>query len=63
MQIKESKVLYIWNMISKDDILNKLRDLKPELYRDYSVMEIGLFGSFGSLIHSPSAQTELIDSR
>ena len=30
----------------KNDILNKLSDLKPILYRDYSVRQIGLFGSF-----------------
>jgi predicted nucleotidyltransferase len=33
-------------MISKDDILTRLRDLKPTLYRDFAVKEIGLFGSF-----------------
>ena len=33
-------------MISKAEILNKLQDLKPTLQADYSVKEIGLFGSF-----------------
>jgi len=33
-------------MISKDDILTRLRDLKPTLHRDFAVKEIGLFGSF-----------------
>ena len=33
-------------MTSKNDILNKLRELKPILSRDYSVKEIGLFGSY-----------------
>ncbi len=33
-------------MITKNDILKTLKDLKPVLYRDYSVKEIGLFGSF-----------------
>ncbi|MEI7424328.1 MAG: nucleotidyltransferase family protein [Prolixibacteraceae bacterium] len=33
-------------MISKEDILNKLLELKPTLQTDYSVKEIGLFGSF-----------------
>ena len=33
-------------MITQNDILNKLNDLKPILYRDYSVKQIGLFGSF-----------------
>ena len=33
-------------MISKVDILSKLRELKPELHKDYAIKEIGLFGSF-----------------
>jgi predicted nucleotidyltransferase len=33
-------------MITKNDILSKLRELKPELHKDYSVSKIGLFGSF-----------------
>lgn len=33
-------------MITKNDILTKLKELKPTLYRNYSVKEIGLFGSF-----------------
>lgn len=33
-------------MISKAEIINKLQELKPILQADYSVKEIGLFGSF-----------------
>lgn len=33
-------------MISKTEIINKLQELKPTLQTDYSVKEIGLFGSF-----------------
>ena len=33
-------------MITKREILQKLRDLKPILLKDFSVKEIGLFGSF-----------------
>jgi uncharacterized protein len=33
-------------MITKSEILDTLRDLKPLLYKDFSVKEIGLFGSF-----------------
>ena len=35
-------------MMYRNDILNKLRELKPFLNREYSVKEIGLFGSFAS---------------
>ena len=33
-------------MLTKHDILTKLKELKPILHRTYSVKEIGLFGSF-----------------
>ena len=33
-------------MLTKNDILNKLNELKPILWEDYSVRRIGLFGSF-----------------
>ncbi|MFV0566334.1 MAG: nucleotidyltransferase family protein [Flavobacteriaceae bacterium] len=33
-------------MINKAEILNKLKEIKPILVRDYSVKKIGLFGSF-----------------
>ena len=35
-------------MIDRQVILDKLRELKPILIRDYSVKEIGLFGSYAS---------------
>ena len=33
-------------MISKNNILHKLKELKPILHKDYAVKEIGLFGSY-----------------
>lgn len=33
-------------MITKNEILSKLTELKPILYKDYAVREIGLFGSY-----------------
>jgi len=33
-------------MLTKEDILLKLKELKPMLSREYAVREIGLFGSF-----------------
>ena len=38
--------LYIAHMLTKNEILSKLTELKPVLYRDYNVKEIGLFGSY-----------------
>jgi predicted nucleotidyltransferase len=40
-------------MTTKNDIIIKLRELKPTLYSDFSVKEIGIFGSF-----SEETQTE-----
>lgn len=35
-------------MITKNEILSKLSELKPILYKDYAVKEIGLFGSYSN---------------
>ena len=32
-------------MITKENILTKLKELKPSLHKDYSVSSIGVFGS------------------
>jgi len=47
-------------MISKNDILEKLKELKPALYNDYSVKEIGLFGSFSDGTFSDDSDIDLI---
>jgi len=33
-------------MITKNDILSKLKELKPTLKKEYAVKKIGIFGSF-----------------
>ena len=47
-------------MISKNDILTKLKELKPALYDEYSVKEIGLFGSFSDETYSEDSDIDLI---
>ncbi len=47
-------------MISRDDILTKLKELKPILRRDYSVKEIGLFGSYTSDTANDDSDIDLI---
>lgn len=47
-------------MISKTDILNKLRDLKPILNKEYSVKEIGLFGSFSDDSYTEDSDIDLL---
>ncbi len=47
-------------MITSSDILNKLRDLKPILYREYSVRQIGLFGSFSNDTNTEDSDIDLL---
>jgi uncharacterized protein len=47
-------------MITKSDILNKLNDLKPILYKDYAVKQIGLFGSFSDDSYSEDSDIDLL---
>lgn len=47
-------------MISKNDILSKLRELKPTLYKEYAVKEIGLFGSFSDDSFSENSDIDLL---
>jgi uncharacterized protein len=47
-------------MITKIDILSKLKELKPELYKDYSVREIGLFGSFSDGSYTEESDIDIL---
>jgi uncharacterized protein len=47
-------------MITKNDILAKLKELKPILYRNYSVKEIGLFGSFSEGDFSEESDIDIL---
>lgn len=47
-------------MITKEDILDKLRDLRPILYKDYAVKKIGLFGSFSDGSNTDSSDIDLL---
>jgi len=47
-------------MLTKEYILNKLAELKPSLYKDYSVKEIGLFGSYSDESFSEDSDIDLL---
>ena len=47
-------------MITKNDILTKLKELKPMLYQNYSVKEIGLFGSFSEGDFSEESDIDIL---
>lgn len=47
-------------MITKNEILSKLIELKPILYKEYSVTQIGLFGSFSDNSYSENSDIDLL---
>jgi predicted nucleotidyltransferase len=47
-------------MITKQDILRKLSDIKPILNKDYSVKQIGLFGSFSDDSNTDESDIDLL---
>lgn len=47
-------------MITKNQILRTLTDLKPILYKDYSVKRIGLFGSFSDDSNTDESDIDLL---
>jgi predicted nucleotidyltransferase len=42
------KIVYIANMLTREDIENKLRQMKPQLADKFHVSRIGYFGSFAN---------------
>ena len=47
-------------MNTENSILERLRELKPILRRDYSVKEIGLFGSFSDNTFSENSDIDIL---
>jgi len=47
-------------MTTKSEILSKLKELKPILHKDFSVKEIGLFGSFSTNSNSADSDIDLL---
>ena len=47
-------------MLSEKDILSKLKELKPVLYKDYSVKKIGLFGSFSDGTFTDNSDIDIL---
>ena len=47
-------------MNSNNEILAKLKELKPNLYKDYSVKEIGIFGSFSDGSFNTESDIDLL---
>ena len=47
-------------MTTKAEILEKLTSLKPILYRDYAVKNIGLFGSFSNNSQTQESDIDIL---
>lgn len=47
-------------MLSKNDILSRLKELKPVLQTEYAVKEIGLFGSFSDNTFDDESDIDII---
>ncbi|MEX2411804.1 MAG: nucleotidyltransferase family protein [Candidatus Paceibacterota bacterium] len=47
-------------MLTKNEIVNKLSDLKPILHREYSVRKIGLFGSFSDDSYTEDSDIDIL---
>lgn len=47
-------------MLTKDEILNKLREIKPELYNKFYIKNLGLFGSYARGENSESSDIDIL---
>jgi predicted nucleotidyltransferase len=47
-------------MLTRNDILIKLKELKPTLIKDFSVKNIGLFGSFSNGDYTDDSDIDLL---
>jgi hypothetical protein len=47
-------------MLTKSDILSKLKELKPSLQKDFAVQEIGLFGSFSDNTFNENSDIDIL---
>jgi uncharacterized protein len=47
-------------MLTRKEILYKLKELKPILYKDFAVKEIGLFGSFSDDSNTEHSDIDLL---
>jgi predicted nucleotidyltransferase len=47
-------------MITKTEILSKLTELKPILYKEYAVKEIGLFGSYSDNSNTEESDIDIL---
>jgi len=47
-------------METKSEIVSKLKEIKPFLYKEYSVKQIGLFGSFADETNNEGSDIDIL---
>lgn len=47
-------------MVTKEEILSKLKELKPTLNKEYAVTRIGLFGSFSNNTFTDESDIDIL---
>ena len=47
-------------MLSRNEIINKLHEIKPVLNKDFSVKEIGIFGSFSDNSNTDESDIDIL---
>lgn len=47
-------------MLNKENIIEKIKELKPFLYQEYRVKEVGLFGSYSQNLQNDSSDIDLV---
>lgn len=47
-------------METRNQIINKLRELKPILFSEYSVKEIGIFGSYANETNTEDSDIDIL---
>ena len=47
-------------MLTKNEILNKLKEIKPSLYQDFYIKNLGLFGSYARGENSENSDIDIL---
>jgi len=57
---KAGNITYNADMRTKEEILNKLKEIKPVLYDDFYIKNVGLFGSYARGENSEKSDIDIL---
>jgi len=57
---KVGQITYNASMKTKEEILNKLKEIKPILHKDFYIENLGLFGSYARGENSDSSDIDIL---